>query len=306
MKKIAFIIHGKLRNKQRVINEVESAFSGNYKIDFFISEYSGHAIELSNKAAEEGFNYIICLGGDGSLNEVVNGVMQAKNRNKEFDIKVGALPFGTGNDFIKTIKSPHTFSGIKKLIDDDSSKEIDLGIVQFKDLSGVDCSRYFINITDIGIGGVVVQKLCNYSNAMGASIKYLMAIFNTLLTYRNQPVKAVADGFTFEGKVKNFVIANGKYFGSGIGIAPDAEVDDGKFEIVILAEASLIDFLKFSVTFKKCEKIDHPQIIYKSAKEITVESLSLPQPIDMDGEFIGYSPMKIKILPKAISFLCPQ
>ena len=73
----------------------------------------------------------------------------------------------------------------------------------------------------------------------------------------------------------------------------------------ILAEVSLIDFLKFSVTFKKCVKIDHPQIIYKSAKEITVESLSIPQPIDMDGEFIGYSPMNIKILSRVLSFLCP-
>ena len=306
MKKIAFIVQGKIKNRQHIISEIESTFSGNYKIIFYTSEFSGHAIKLSERAAQEGFNYIICLGGDGSLNEVVNGVMIAKNQNKELDIKVGILPFGTGNDFIKTIQSPHTFSGIKKLIDDDSFKEIDLGVVNFKDHSGIDSNRYFINITDIGIGGVVVQKLCNYSSFMGANIKYLMAIFNTLLTYRNQPVKAIADEFAFEGKVKNFVIANGKYFGSGIGIAPDAEVDSGKFEIVILAEASLIDYLKFSITFKKCKKIDHPQIIYKSAKEITVDSLSIPQPIDMDGEFIGYSPMKIKILPKTLSFICPH
>ena len=305
MKKIAFIIHGKVRKKQEMILEIESTFSDNYKIAFFFSEYSGHAIELSAKAAQEGFNYIICIGGDGSLNEVVNGVMQAKNRNKELNIKVGILPFGTGNDFIKTIKSPHTFSGIKNLIDNDSFKKIDLGIVQFKNRAGSDSCRYFINITDIGIGGVVVQNLGKYSKALGGNITYMMAIVNTLLSYRNQPIRAVADEFTFEGKVKNFVVANGKYFGSGIGIAPDAEVDNGKFSIVILAEASLIEFLNFSVTFKKCVKIDHPQIIYKSAKEITVDSLSTPQPIDMDGEFIGYSPMKIKILPGVLSFLCP-
>lgn len=303
MKKIAFIIHGKVRNKELLIKGTKATFFGNYEIAFFSSEYSGHAIELSKKAAEQGFNYIICIGGDGSLNEVVNGVMQAKNKNIELDIKIGVLPYGTGNDFIKTIKSPATFSGLKKLIDDNTSKEIDLGIVQFKDHAGTDSSRYFINITDIGIGGVVVQNLCKYTNAFGANIKYMMAIVNTLFSYRNQPIKAIADEFTFEGKVKNFVVANGKYFGSGIGIAPDAEVDDGKFSIVILEEVSLIDFLKFSNTFKKCKKINHPQIIYKTAKEITVESLSIPQPIDMDGEFIGYSPMKIKILLAGLSFL---
>jgi len=306
MKKIAFIIHGKIRNKKHIISDLRFTFSGNYKIAFFTSEYSGHSMEMSGRAADEGFNYIICVGGDGSLNEVVNGVMQAKNRNKELNIKVGILPFGIGNDFIKTIKSAPTFSGMKKLIDDDSSKEIDLGFVEFKNHFGLDSSRYFINITDIGIGGVVVQKLGKYSKALGANINYLMAIINSLLTYRNQPIKVIADEFTFEGQVKNFVVANGKYFGSGICIAPEAEVDDGKFAVVILAKVSLIDFLKFSITFKKCKKIDHPQILYKSAKEIKVESLSIPQPIDMDGEFIGYSPMKINILPKTLAFLCPQ
>ncbi len=305
MKRAAFVIHGKLKNQQGLINEIEEAFSGNYKIGFFTSEHSGHAIELSCKAAEEGFNYIICAGGDGSLNEVINGVMQAKNKNTKLDVKAGVLPFGTGNDFIKTLKSPHTISGIKKMIDHDSSKEIDLGIVQFKDPSGSDSSRYFINITDIGIGGVVVQNIGRFTKALGANVTYMTAIINALLTYRNQPIRAVSDEFTFEGKVKNFVVANGRYFGSGICIAPEAVVDDGKFAIVILAEVSLIDFLKFSNTAKKGLKINHPQIIYKTAKEISIDSLSIPQPIDMDGEFIGYSPMKINIVPKALSFLCP-
>lgn len=305
MKKIAFLINGKIRNIHAVISKIESAFSTNYTIAFFTSKYSGHTIELSAKAAEQGYNYIICLGGDGSLNEVVNGLMLAKNRNKNLDFKIGILPFGTGNDFIKTLKAPHTISGIKKLIDEDSYKEIDLGIVQFKDHTGSDSSRYFINITDIGIGGIVVQKLGKYSKILGANLTYLIAIVNTLLSYRNQPIKAVADEFTFEGKVKNFVVANGKYFGSGIGIAPDAELDDGNFAIVILAEISLMDFMKFSFILKKCKKIDHPQIIYKKAKVITVDSLSSPQPIDMDGEFIGYSPMQIKVQAKALTFLCP-
>ncbi|MGP8215390.1 MAG: diacylglycerol/lipid kinase family protein [Bacteroidia bacterium] len=304
MKKIAFIIHGEIRNKQDVIRQIESTFQGNYKLSFFISEYSGHAIELSFRAAEEGFNYIICLGGDGSLNEVVNGVMQAREQNKELSIKVGVLPFGTGNDFIKTTKSPHSISGIKKLVDGDLSREIDLGLVQFKNKTGSDSSRYFINITDIGMGGIVVQKIGNYPKVLGANLTYLAVIFNTLLSYRNQPIKVTADEFTFEGKVKNFVIANGKYFGSGIGIAPDAELDDGKFSVVSLNEVSLIDFLKLSATFKKCRKVIHPQVMYKTAKEITIDSMSAPQPIDMDGEFIGYTPMNIKIQPRTITFLC--
>lgn len=304
MKKIAFIIHGKIRKKQDVIAKLESTFQGNYKISFFISEYAGHAIGLSFKVAEEGFNYIISMGGDGTLNEVVNGVMRAREQNKNISIKIGVLPFGTGNDFIKTSKSPRSFLGIKKLIDENVSKEIDVGLVQFKNKSGTDSSRYFINITDIGLGAVVIQKIGNYSKILGGNLAYFAVIFNTLLTYRNQLLQVVADEFIYEGKVKNFVIANGKYFGSGIGIAPDAEIDNGKFAIVILADVTLFDFLKLSATAKKCRKVIHPQVIYKTAKEITIGSATTPQPIDMDGEFIGYTPMNIKIQPQSITFLC--
>jgi diacylglycerol kinase (ATP) len=304
MKKIAFIIHGKIKNKQKVILQLESTFHGNYKLSFSISEYAGHSIELSFKAAEEGFNYIICLGGDGTLNEVVNGVMQARNLNKELAVKVGVLPFGTGNDFVKTTKSPHSFSGMKKLIDEDLSKEIDLGLVQFKNRAGIDSSRYFINITDIGLGAVVVQKIRSYSKVLGPSLAYMALVIKTLLLYRNQLVNAKTEEFVYEGKVKNFVIANGKYFGSGMGIAPDAEINDGKFAIVILADVTLFHFVKFSATLKKCKKVIHPQVIYKTAEEITIDSMSSPQPIDMDGEFIGYTPMNIKIQPRTLTFLC--
>ena len=304
MKRIAFIIHGKIKKKQDVIHRLESTFQGDYSLSFLSSEYPGQAIELSFKATQEGFNYIICLGGDGSLNEVVNGVMEAKKQNPDLNVKVGVLPFGTGNDFIKTTNSTQSLSGIRKLIDENSFKEIDLGLVQFKDKAGIDSSRYFINITDIGIGGIVVQKIGKYTNTLGANVGYLVAIFNTLLSYRNQPVKAVAEDFTFEGRVKNFVIANGKYFGSGIGIAPDAEINNGRFSVVILGEVSLIDFLRLSVTFKKCKKVTHPQVIYKTAKEIAIDSLSAPQPIDLDGEFIGFTPMRVRVQPSTLNFLC--
>ena len=305
MKKIAFILHGKITGKQQLMNEVYSVFNGDYDISFFTTEHPGHSVELSAKATEQGFDYIICVGGDGSLNEVANGVMQAKNKSVGLDVKVGVLPHGTGNDFIKTVKSPQDCAGLKKLIDLDSFKEIDLGLVRFNNPQGVASSRYFINITDVGMGGVVAEKLSRFSKALGPSMTYQMAILSTLVSYRHQPIKVVADGFNFEGKVMNMIVANGKYFGSGMGVAPDAEVDDAKFSLVMVGEISLIDYIRHIGTIKKCKKIEHPQVNYKSATEITIDSLTAPQAIDMDGEFIGYSPMHLKVVPKAIKFICP-
>lgn len=139
---------------------------------------------------------------------------------------------------------------------------------------------------------------------MGATLTYQRAILTTLLTYKNQPVRAKADGFTYEGSIMNFIVANGKYFGSGLGIAPDAVADDGEFSVVILGEISLTDYIKNLGSVQKCRKISHPGLHYKSAKEVFIDSPAGPLAIDMDGEFIGYSPMKVSITPAAVRFLC--
>lgn len=304
-KKIAFILHGKISNRQQLMNEVYSVFNDDNEVSFFTTEHQGHSTELAAKAAGHGFRYIICVGGDGSLNEVANGIMQAKSAQPNLDIRLGIIPHGTGNDFVRTTHSPSDCLGLKKLIDVDSYKEIDLGFVQFKNPQGIDSSRYFINITDIGMGGVAAEKLNRFSKALGPAITYQAAILSTLISYRLQPIKAVADSFSFEGKVMNLIIANGKYFGSGMGVAPDAEVNDAKFSIVIVGEISLFDYFRHIGTIKQCKKIEHPQVSYKTASEITIDSLAAPQAIDMDGEFIGYSPMHLKVVPKAIRFICP-
>ena len=102
----------------------------------------------------------------------------------------------------------------------------------------------------------------------------------------------------------NLVIANGKYFGSGLGIAPDADPADGQFSVVLIGEISMLDYLKNLGQVRKCEKIIHPELKYLSAKEISIEHVGEPLPIDMDGEFIGYSPMKISMVHNALKFIC--
>jgi YegS/Rv2252/BmrU family lipid kinase len=299
MKNLAFIIHGKVTHRDRLVNELKNIFKGDYTLQFLYTEHKDHSIELATHAVVNDATHVICVGGDGSLNEVANGIMQVRNEN----VRMGALPNGTGNDFVKTMQVTNNINDLKKYIDADSYREIDLGLVQFMGIDGKTSQRYFINITDVGMGGVVAEKLSSASKWMGATVKYQKAILSTLLTYKNQSLKATADNFTHHGKVMNFIVANGKYFGSGMGIAPDAKPDDGLFSIVIVGEISMLDYLKNLGTVKKCQRIVHPELKYLSAAEVLVEATAEPLAIDMDGEFIGYSPMKIIVVPKAIKFL---
>lgn len=306
MRHIAFIFHGKIKNREPLIADLETTFGASAILKTYVTERTGHSAELATLAVKEGCTHLICVGGDGSLNEVANGLMKAKISCSEEvwkSIRLGVLPLGTGNDFVKTVHAPTDVAGLKQVIENDTYETIDLGFVEYQSKEGEKQSRYFINITDVGMGGVVAEKLSYYSKWMGAALTYQRAILSTLLSYKHQPLKAVADSFTYEGSVMNFIVANGKYFGSGLGIAPDANPSDGKFSVVILGEISLLDYIKNLGEVKKCRKIIHPDLQYKSAKEVLVESSAAPLPIDMDGEFIGYSPMKVSVVPSAIRFL---
>lgn len=306
MAAIAFIFHGRIKNRESEFKGLRNTF-GSHELKFYTTERPGHSVELAEQAIREGCTHIICAGGDGSLNEVANGVMNAREHltgEQWSRIRVGVLPMGTGNDFVKTVHAPKTEIGLKELILDDVYTTIDLGLVEYFTETGLQKKRYYINITDVGMGGVVAERLSRYSKWMGAQLTYQRAILSTLVTYKHQPVKVKADSFTYEGSIMNFIMANGKYFGSGLGIAPEAEVTDGLLSIVILGEISLLDYIKNLGTVKKCEKLVHPELEYKTAKELYIESPAGPLAIDMDGEFIGYSPMTVKVVPAAIRFIC--
>lgn len=305
MKKIAFIVHGKIKKREKILAQIKEVFIGNYSVSFFITEQPGQTVPLTCNAIQKGNTYIICIGGDGSLNEVANGIMKAISDNiisNGNEIYLGILPAGTGNDFVKTTGISFNLHELKKYIDANSCLAVDLGLVHFKSKTNEDTSRYFINITDVGMGGMVAEKLSKASKWLGATFTYQKAILTTLFSYKNQWIKVKADSFSFEGKMMNFIIANGKYFGSGLGIAPQAQPDDGKFSIIILGEVSLLDYVQKLGDIKKCQIIQHPNIAYHTAQQIDIETPRLP--IDMDGEFIGYSPMKISITTRAIKLLC--
>jgi diacylglycerol kinase family enzyme len=155
MSKISFILHGKHRNNATLVTGIRKAFGNTYQIVFFYTEYSGHAIELAKQAALQDSDYIISTGGDGTLNEVANGIMLSGNK----EVKVGLLPYGTGNDFAKTIGVSNKTEELKQLIVSGSIKEIDLGLVQFKNKEGKEDS--FTNIVCWKINEVGTNIITN-------------------------------------------------------------------------------------------------------------------------------------------------
>ncbi len=308
MKKIAFIIHGKIKKKDILIADLKSEFEDEFETAFYITAYAQHSIVLAEEAIIKGATHIICCGGDGSLNEVINGVMQAKDKiapESWQQIRVGLHPKGTGNDFAKTVRVTPDISALQQCIVNDTSNVIDLGHATYTGLTGQPTSRYFMNITDIGMGGIIAQKLASYSKWMGAGVTFQRAIISTLIGYKKQAVKLKVDQVQFRGEIMNVAFANGKYFGNGLGIAPDASPDDGIFSIVIIGNISMMDYIKLLGQVKKCKKIEHSELKYLAAQKMEIYSEAEVLPIDMDGDFVGYSPLKIKVVGGALKFLMP-
>lgn len=299
MKKVGFVIHGKLKKHTSLTRELENVFSSHHVATKY-TEHPQHAIALANAFCAEQTDYLIAVGGDGTLNEVINGAMLSSNKN----VKIGVLPYGSGNDFVKTIAAPTTAFGLAALIEMDQHKSIDLLHCAFTSPDGKPTERYCNNITDVGMGGDIAEQLSYSKKWLGASLTYQYYIIKTLLSYSTKSIQVKGDNFLHEGQVMNFCMCNGKYFGSGLGVSPHSIIDDGKMNLVCIGEVGLVDYIKNFAAIKKCEPLTHPQVFYATAKHLQIDGTKERLPIDLDGEFAGYTPMKVQVIPHALNFIC--
>lgn len=305
MKKISFVINGLLKNINSRTKEIELLLGKDFNISYHISQRSTDSIDLSYKCVEEGTDYIIGVGGDGTLNEVINGVMLS-DKTKRKNVKVGLLPTGSGNDFAKTMKLDSEVLTLKNLIENGQAVPIDIGKIECKDSYGNDSVRYFNNIADVGLGGEVVVKVNKSSKIFSPTFRYLKSSVEAFFTYRKKRIRFTSPHFTWEGAVLILCLANANYFGSGLGIAPHAQVDDGKIAVVIAGEISLFDYLRNLSRIRNKEIINHPGILYKEVESCTIEPVEDNLLIETDGEIAGNLPLKMSILNKEIEFLSPK
>lgn len=300
--KIVFVVNNKNNRLAKILPMLHKACD---RSDFGAVEFKHttgrkHAIELGRNAAVNGCDFLIGVGGDGTLYELVNGLLQSEIPPQDLPV-LGLLPYGSANDFARSAGINNSIEELIALILSNSTKKIDLGRIVLKQKQEI---HFFVNIAGVGLGPLVVKSMEQSSRVLSPGFDYFRSILKGFLRYQKTNVSCSCGTWHWKGKLLQMAVANGRYFGNAICVAPEAVLDDGIFQLVIFGDLSIWDYLKNLGKLKKGFKIIHPEVHYYSSKEVVLESEE-PCGIEADGEYIGLLPATLSVLPKAISFLMP-
>lgn len=265
------------------------------------TERKGHAIIFALEGINEGFRKIITVGGDGTLNEVVNGVF-LNNVCSTNDISLALIPVGTGNDWGRMFGIPLDYEKAIKIIKDNKLMMHDVGLVSFYD-GKIKNDRYFINIAGLGFESVVVRRT-NIQKDKGHSGKliYFYNLLMSLLSYKNTRAEIVIDGNKSNADVFSINVGNGRYCGGGMRQTPDALPDDGFLDVTIINGMGKFEIIRNLKILYDGTILSHPKINGYRCKNIKVSTDS-PIYTEADGESLGHTPAEFSIIPGGISIV---
>jgi diacylglycerol kinase (ATP) len=273
----------------QIASDLRSQF-GAFRVLF--TKHRGDAAALANEAARKGAKFIIACGGDGTISEVANGILSSGK-----DVELGILPSGTGGDFRRTLEIPSRTRDAAKIFRTGRTARIDAGRVSYVDHNGTDATRYFVGVASCGMSTKVIERVkADHASFASALLKTAM---------RNEPVRLVVqldDSHEHHLVVSNLCVANARYFGGGMKIAPDAKLTDGKFDVVSVGDLSALKIFTSAPRVYMGSHLSMPEVSHALARKITVRAADRAAEValEVDGELPGRLPATFQIIPEAL------
>ncbi len=268
--------------------------------DAYVTASSGDAQAFAKEAVMKGASTVVCVGGDGTLNEVVNGLMGVEAHQRAV---LGFIPNGTGCDFIKSVPIPRDPQEAIQRIRQRRVRTIDLGKLVFLNHAGRRAVRYFHNVTSFGLGGEVDERVNRTSKRFGPFLSFIWATLISILVYGKKRVYLKVDD-TYEGEVSvwNVAVANGQYHGGGMWVAPGASVDDGSFDVTVVGDLSLAGVFRNLPNLYNGKILQVKKIFGLRGRTIFASSDQRVL-LDVDGEQPGTLPVAIDVVPAALNLI---
>lgn len=266
---------------------------------------AGEATEVAREALNIGVTRIVAVGGDGTLSEVVNGYFDDYGRVINYAASIGLLPSGTGSDFRRSLGLTSRNELIRALISSET-RLLDGVRADFQDLDGASASRTFINVASFGLGGDVSALVNKWRESLprwiGGSARFAAAAIAALGRYKNIAVSLRLDEREMKINSNLIVVANGRFAGGGMMLAPHAELDDGLLDVIVTDGATRLDVIRELPRIQRGAHLKNPKVTEMRAREVSINSAE-PMAIDLDGEMVGFTPAHLRVLPSAIRFV---
>jgi YegS/Rv2252/BmrU family lipid kinase len=269
----------------------------------------GDGIDLARRAVENGRRFIIACGGDGTINEVANGILETGE-----DVELGVLPSGTGGDFRRSLNIPQGTREAASALRTGNTKRVDVGRATFHDHDGNEVSRFFLNVSSVGLAASIIERV--KTSAVGnwlpvagfrGKASFAVSTLQEVIGIQHAEINVrIDDSDEHMISTINFCIANARYFGGGMFIAPDAKLDDGYFDVINIGDIGTMKILLNAYTLYRGTHLSLPEVRSRRARRIEISAPGDAEiHLETDGELPGKLPAVYEILPKALSIRVP-
>ncbi len=273
----------------------------NFEFSEVLTERPGHAIEISKDYIEAGYKHIIVVGGDGTLNEVINGLFR-QTKYPTTEVTFGMISIGTGNDWGRMLKIPVDYEEAILIIKECKTFIQDAGIVSYRSNEN-NVERYFVNIAGLGFDAIVTKKANRLKErGKGGPFLYFATIFSSLLNYRYVNAVINVDGINYNNKIFSMNVGIGKYNGGGMMQVPGAIADDGLFDLTVIKKISKPDIIMSLRKLYNGRIVRHPKVETYTGKSISINS-DTKILLETDGESLGHTPIEFQIIPKSVQVI---
>ncbi|HJZ81156.1 MAG TPA: diacylglycerol kinase family protein [Pyrinomonadaceae bacterium] len=297
-------------NWPKIASDLRTHF-GAFTVEF--TEATGHARQLANEGARRGAKLVIACGGDGTISEVANGLIESSQ-----ETELGILPGGTGSDFRRTLGMPTNIAAAARALRDGRTRKIDAGRVTFVNDDGERETRFFVNVASFGMSTDVLHRTSSGEatkwipaftpRKLTSKLSYAAATVQTTFTASPTEVKFQLDEQPERRlRVAEFCVANARYYGGGMKIAPDAKVEDGLFDIVTIGDASSFRILANAPRLYLGAHLSMNEVTHSLAKQVVARPVRKDElvRVELDGEVVGRLPATFEVVPRALAVRFP-
>jgi len=278
--------------------------AGGFRPEVVHTQGPGDAGRLVRVARQDGVECVVIVGGDGTLNDASQGYL-GENGGVETGPDLAIIPSGTGGDFRRTFGLGDTVEEAAARLISATPRPLDLGVLSVTGHDGRTLRRAFLNITSFGIGGLTDRIVNSSPKWMGGRAAFFLGTLRAMFAYRNAPVRVRVDGkLCLEAPILNVALANGRYFGGGMLIAPEADPADGLLDVIALHDLSRVQGIALAKHIYRGSHVGQPGVSVARGKVVEAEALvaSTEVLVDMDGETPGRLPLRAELIPSALRF----